>query len=60
MDLSQWAADRLKVPFLTVDVAQTADGKWIIVEVNDGQESGFVGLNPISLWKRTIEAAQGE
>lgn len=59
MDLSQWAADRLNVAFLTVDVAKTADGRWIIVEANDGQESGFVGLNPISLWKKTIEAAQG-
>src|SRR6185295_4081325 len=33
------AARRLKVPFLVVDVAQTIDSRWMVIEVNDGQES---------------------
>ena len=32
--------------------------KWIIIEVNDGQESGFVGGNPFKLWNCTIDAKQ--
>lgn len=30
----------------------------IIIEVNDAQESGFVGVNPLILWENTIEAMQ--
>ena len=37
---------------------QTADGRWIVIEVNDAQESSFVGLNPLALWRGVIEAAQ--
>ena len=58
MELSKWAADRLQVHFAAIDVAKTATGEWIIIEVNDGQESGFVGLNPIELWENTVQAAQ--
>ncbi len=32
--------------------------KWIIIEVNDAQESGFVGVNPFKLWNCTIDAMQ--
>ena len=60
MELSKWAADRLKVPFAAIDVAKTSDGEWTIIEVNDGQESGFVGINPLVLWKNIVEAAQSK
>lgn len=58
MKLTDWAAERLRAIFPAIDVAKTASGEWIIIEVNDAQESGFVGINPIMLWKNTIEAAQ--
>ena len=51
---TNWAAGRLAVTFPAIDVAKTADGEWIIIEVNDAQESGFVGANPITLWNRII------
>ncbi len=44
------AARRLDVPFLVVDVAQCSDGRWIVIEVNDGQESGYAGVDPLQLW----------
>lgn len=56
--LAEWAAISVGVPFIAVDLAKTAEGNWIVIEVNDAQESGFVGLNPISLWNNTIEAMQ--
>lgn len=56
--LAEWAAQRVSVSFIAVDLAKTAEGEWIIIEVNDAQESGFVGLNSLSLWHNAIEAMQ--
>jgi len=49
------AAQRLALPFLVVDVAQTVDGRWIVIEVNDAQESGYAGIAPLPLWQRIVE-----
>lgn len=50
------AVRRLNVPFLVVDVAQAAaDGRWLVIECNDGQESGYAGVPPIALWQNVIE-----
>lgn len=43
------------VPFLVIDLALTKEGKWIVIECNDGQESGYAGIKAISLWKNIIE-----
>lgn len=50
------AAARLAVPFLVVDVAQTETGAWIVIECNDGQESGYAGVAPIALWQNVLAA----
>ena len=49
----------LEVPFLVIDLALTIDGKWIVIECNDGQESGYAGIEPISLWKNIVEIECG-
>lgn len=56
--IAQEAALRVDVPFLVVDMAQQSDGQWIVIECNDGQESGYAGLSPMQLWKNilTIES----
>lgn len=46
---------RLGVPFLVVDVAQTEAGRWIVIECNDGQESGYAGVQPRALWRRILD-----
>lgn len=56
--LTKWAAMRVAAGFVAIDVAKTAQGQWIIIEVNDAQESGLAGVNPLTLWQNTIEAAQ--
>lgn len=38
------AARRIGVCFLVVDVAQTETGEWIVIECNDGQDSGYAGV----------------
>lgn len=58
LNLTDWAAEQLDVIFPAIDVAKTASGEWIIIEVNDAQESGMAGANPMTLWNHTIEAAQ--
>ena len=58
LKLTDWAAKRLGVAFPAIDVAKTVSGEWIIIEVNDAQESGFVGINPLVLWNNTIRAMQ--
>lgn len=44
------AAKRVDCPFLVVDMAQTVDGQWIVIECNDAQESGYAGVSPFALW----------
>lgn len=46
--LASEAARRVDVPFLVVDVAQRVDGRWVVIECNDAQESGFAGVSPFS------------
>ncbi len=48
-------AKRINVTFLVVDVAQTRQGDWIVIECNDGQESGYAGLSPFLLWRNIAE-----
>lgn len=48
------AARRVNVPFLAVDIAQTLDGRWIVIDCNDGQEAGYAGASPIGIWQRII------
>lgn len=50
--IAQKAADAL-VPhatFFVLDLAETADGRWIVVEVNDGQMSGLSEVDPHELY----------
>lgn len=53
--VAEEAAKRLNVPFLVLDFAKTADGRWIIVECNDAQESGYAAISPRKLWERILE-----
>lgn len=41
--------------FFSVDVAKSQAGEWIIIEINDGQESGYQGTDRYKLWTRIIE-----
>jgi hypothetical protein len=40
------AAARINTPFMVVDIAQTAEGYWIVMELNDGQMSGLSTIDP--------------
>jgi hypothetical protein len=42
---------RVPVPFLVVDVARTQAGRWVVIECNDAQESGYAGVAAVSMWQ---------
>jgi hypothetical protein len=54
LDIAQTAALRLNLPFVTIDVAQTIAGDWIVIECNDAQESGYGAVSPFTLWQNII------
>ena len=41
--------------FFVIDVAKTIDGDWIVIELNDGQSSGLVGIDPGLFYPRLRE-----
>ncbi len=51
LTIAREAARRVDVPFLVVDLAQQIDGTWIVIECNDGQESGYAGVSPLAMWQ---------
>ena len=57
--VAETAARRLAIPFVVVDIAQTIDGRWVVIECNDAQESGHAGVSPFALWQRVVEVAKG-
>ena len=54
INVAKKAAVRVDVPFLVVDIALTLEGRWIVIECNDGQESGYAGVSAIGLWQNIL------
>jgi hypothetical protein len=54
LSVAREVASRLNITFLVVDIAQTLDGRWIVIECNDGQESGYAGVSPLGLWQNLL------
>lgn len=44
--------------FYVIDVAQTEAGNWIVIELNDGSQSGLSANNPEVLYKNLYEALE--
>jgi hypothetical protein len=59
MQIGCEAAQRIDVPFLVIDLAQTRDERrWIVIECNDGQDSGYAGVAPLILWRHILDIEQ--
>jgi hypothetical protein len=48
------AARRMGIDFLVVDIARTVDGRWIVIELNEGQESGYAGVPRLPMWREIL------
>lgn len=55
MSMAGEAARRVSLPFVVVDMAQCIDGRWIVIEINDAQESGYAGVPRLALWQKVVE-----
>ena len=60
INLAEIAADRLKTYqkeciFVAVDVARKQDGSWIVIEVNDGCQSGLQDCDPTEFYQNLMD-----
>lgn len=46
---------KLSIPFMVIDFGKTTNNEWIIIELNDAQESGYAMNSKINLWNNLIE-----
>lgn len=53
--LARKVAVSLDCGFLVVDLAMTDGGRWIVIECNDGMESGYAGVSPFALWGMLLD-----
>lgn len=53
-EIGQVVTARLQIPFLVIDFAETCDGTWLVIECNDGQDSGYAGVNAREMWRKVI------
>lgn len=42
--------------FFVIDIAKTVEGRWIVVEINDGQMSGLNGVSALNLYVKLMGA----
>jgi hypothetical protein len=61
--LSIEAARRIGTPFIAADIGQLEDGRWIVIEVSDGQFAGLSHVTVMELWSKlaaiTLEDSPG-
>lgn len=55
LELGEEVARRIGVTFLVIDLAQTVDGRWVVIECNDGQDSGYMGVDRLPMWRRVVD-----
>lgn len=54
LQIGQQVAAQMAVTFLVIDLALRENGEWIVIECNDGQDSGYAGVNRFLLWNNVI------
>ncbi|MDB6076607.1 MAG: hypothetical protein JWO82_354, partial [Akkermansiaceae bacterium] len=58
LTVARRAVNALACTFLVLDLAQTEDGRWIVIECNDGMESGYAGASPFALWQAILQGEE--
>ena len=58
--LAREGARRLGAPFVSLDVGELEDGRWVIIESGDPQFSGLSFIDPRELWGRLTAALRAE
>jgi hypothetical protein len=55
LSLAEIAAQRIKTPYIAIDIGQKTTGEWIVLEAGDAQFSGICQISPLLLWQKIIE-----
>ena len=60
IDFARMCADRVgdRATFFVVDIARTADGRWLLIELNDGQTSGLAAINAADFYRHLLSACR--
>jgi hypothetical protein len=54
-EITEIVHKKLLVPFMVIDFGKTTNDEWIIIELNDAQESGYAMNSKINLWNNLVE-----
>jgi len=54
-EITEIVYKKLLVPFMVIDFGKTINDEWIIIELNDAQESGYAMNSKINLWNNLVE-----
>ena len=58
LELARTAAARLPAPWVSVDIAQQQDGRWILLETGDPQFSGLGLMSSEAMLRRLLAAVE--
>jgi len=60
IEFAREAARRVtrSAPFVAIDIAETVDGDWTVIEVNDGQMAGLSANDPATLYSNLARAVR--
>lgn len=58
--LAKEAAGRLEAPFVSLDIGQLEDDRWIVIETGDPQFSGLSLMSSREMWSNLLKAIQGQ
>ena len=54
--VAKQAVDAVDCAFVVIDLAQTIEGRWVVIECNSGMESGYAGASPFAIWEAIASA----
>ena len=60
LELAAEAARRVATPYIAVDIGQTENGDWIVIETGDAQFSGVSQTPLLPLWNKLAHLSRGE
>ncbi|MEH1906064.1 MAG: ATP-grasp domain-containing protein [Nostoc sp.] len=52
LNLAVLASERIKVPYVAIDIGQLESGEWIVIETADAQFAGLCQIPPLELWNK--------
>jgi hypothetical protein len=52
LNLAILASQRLRVPYVAIDIGQLETGEWIVIETADAQFAGLSQIPALELWSK--------